>query len=348
MYSESDIDGAVTAGVLTPAAATAFRAHVAALRQSPAVDEEQFRLLTGFNDIFVSIAILLLLVAVSWIGVAIAPSVGAILVAATSWGLAEYFTRQRRMALPSIVLLIAFLTGIALALWLLSIGDDSARVERLGANGNEQAMVLSLTAAMVSALTAFAAWLHWRRFMVPITVAASAVAIVGIVMSVVLGIMPALRSAVFPLVLVAGLAMFAFAMRWDISDRARVTRRSDVAFWLHLAAAPMIAHALFNLLGVFDGTMTVGRAVMVLALYIGFALVALAIDRRALLVSSLVYVLYALSALFKQAGAVELSAAFTAFIIGSALLLLSAFWHPMRRRVVALAGPRLAGSVPPV
>ena len=47
-------------------------------------------------------------------------------------------------------------------------------------------------------------------------------------------------------------------------------------------------------------------------------------DRRALLVSSLAYVLFALYALFKQAGAVELSAAFTALVIGSALLLLSA------------------------
>jgi hypothetical protein len=72
----------------------------------------------------------------------------------------------------------------------------------------------------------------------------------------------------------------------------------------------------------------------VIALYVALGLTALAIDRRALLVSALAYVLFALSELFKQVGAVELSIALTALIIGSALLLLSAFWHQARSMVV--------------
>ena len=55
------------------------------------------------------------------------------------------------------------------------------------------------------------------------------------------------------LVLIAGLGVFTLAMWWDRSDRVRQTRRSDVAFWLHLLAAPMIAHPVFHLLGVTDG-----------------------------------------------------------------------------------------------
>ena len=86
MYSESDIDGAVTAGALSPQAAEAFRRHVAAAQAAPAVDEEHFRLLTGFNDIFVSIAILLLLVAVAQIGSRVAPHLPGAFVAATAWG----------------------------------------------------------------------------------------------------------------------------------------------------------------------------------------------------------------------------------------------------------------------
>ena len=50
-----------------------------------------------------------------------------------------------------------------------------------------------------------------------------------------------------------------------------------------------------------------------------------------MLVSALAYVLYALTELFKQFGAVELNVALTALVIGSALLLLSAFWHQARR-----------------
>jgi hypothetical protein len=65
MYSESDLEAAVAAGVLTPGPGRAlpgFRRRPAGIRRP--VDEEHFRLLTGFNDIFVGIAALILLVAV--------------------------------------------------------------------------------------------------------------------------------------------------------------------------------------------------------------------------------------------------------------------------------------------
>ena len=52
-----------------------------------------------------------------------------------------------------------------------------------------------------------------------------------------------------------------------------------------------------------------------------------------------------LNELFRQFGAVELNVALTALVIGSALLLLSAFWHQARAMVVRpLAGqPASAG-----
>jgi hypothetical protein len=128
--------------------------------------------------------------------------------------------------------------------------------------------------------------------------------------------------------------MFLFAMWWDGSDRARTTRRADVAFWLHLLAAPMIVHPVFTLLGLNDGNATIGEGLIVIALYVVLGLTALAIDRRALLVSALAYVLFAMQQLFKQFGAVELNIALTALVIGSALLLLSAFWHQARSAVV--------------
>ena len=100
----------------------------------------------------------------------------------------------------------------------------------------------------------------------------------------------------------------------------------------------MIAHPLFSSLGVMDGGGSVGiaSALGVVAIYVLFGLVALAIDRRALLVSALAYVLAALTFLFDRFGAVELNFALTALVIGSALLTLSAFWAPIRTRVVEL------------
>jgi hypothetical protein len=207
-----------------------------------------------------------------------------------------------------------------------------------GADPDERVAAVLIGACALAA--AGAAWLHWRRFMVPITVAAGAAAIAGTVIALAVAAIGPDRidpeRALMPMVFVAGLAIFAFAMRWDTSDRERQTRRSDVAFWLHLLAAPMIAHPLFTWFGVTEGgQIGLGAAVGVLLVYVALGLVALAVDRRALLVSALVYVLFALGSLFERFGAVELNLALTALVIGSALLTLSAFWSPIRRTVVS-------------
>ncbi len=338
MYSESDIDNAVTAGVLTPAVANAFRNHVAAARETPAVDEEHFRLLTGFNDIFVSIALVILLMAVGQIGGSFARGIGAAAVAAVACGLAEFFTAKRRMALPSILLLLAFVGGIAGAVSLFGLAA-------IGADASDRAQALISALAAVAA--AAGAWVHWRRFAVPITIAAGVAALVGLALALLLAAIPAAKAAIWPLMAIAGAGVFALAMRWDLSDRDRITRRADVAFWLHLAAAPLIAHPIFKMLGVFGNEIGIGTALIVLALYLAFGFIALAVDRRALLVSSLVYVLYAMYTLIKTSGAVELSAAITGLVIGSALLSLSAFWQPMRRRVIGTLGD-LGRRLPPV
>ena len=351
MYTDSDLEAAVAAGALSPEAAAALRNHVSASRALPAVDEEHFRLLTGFNDIFVTIAALILLTAVSWIGDALRPAgdwtgpspFSGLFVAAAAWGLAEFFTRKRRMALPSIVLLLAFVGGVfvtAGAMAGLTVGESALQDnEPLGA----------LLLAGSAAIAAGAAWLHWRRFHVPITVAAGAAAVVGVAIGTIaflVGETEALKDILLSFALLLGIGVFLFAMWWDASDPRRETRRSDVAFWLHLLAAPLIVHPVFSLLGLTDGSATVMEAVLVVLVYIGLGLTALAIDRRALLVSALAYVLWALSDLLERFGAVELSFALTAFVIGSALLLLSAFWHSARRAVVTQLPAGLQAKLP--
>ncbi|HOB13631.1 MAG TPA: hypothetical protein PK680_07370 [Novosphingobium sp.] len=338
MYSEADLQSAVTAGAISHEAAEALRAHAMGLRSAPSADEEHFRLITGFNDIFVTIAAVLLLVAAAGIGHAIAPGVAGLLIAGSAWMLAEFFTAKRRMALPSIVLLLAFVGGVA-AIPINYLAETEPHLSNT---------VSALIGAGIGLLAAGAAWLHWRRFMVPITVAAGAgalaVTVIALIVSALMAGNPDRNPEPFllPMVFAAGLAIFAYAMRWDMTDPQRETRRSDVAFWLHLLAAPMIAHPLFHWLGVSDGE-NIGAfsALGVLAIYILMGLVALAVDRRALLVSALAYVLLALTWLFREFGAVELNVALTGLVIGSALLALSAFWTPIRSALVA----RLPGTM---
>jgi hypothetical protein len=267
-------------------------------------------------------------------------------IAATSWGLALFFTGRRRMALPSILLLLAFVGGVLAT-------SAFALVQIIGPDRfNNDNQVLAATVGGVSAaIAAAAAWLHWRRFHVPITVAAGAAAVAGLFLAIVVAIVQPVdshsaKNLILGFVLLLGIGMFLFAMWWDSSDRARLTRRSDVAFWLHLLAAPMIAHPIFALLGLTNGRVSTVEGLLVVGLYVLFGLTALAVDRRALLVSALAYVLYALTELFKQFGAVELNIALTALVIGSALLLLSAYWHQARRLIVMRLPSSLQGRLP--
>jgi hypothetical protein len=361
MYSQQELDEAIAAGVISADAANALRAYVESQRTIAIPDEEQFRLITGFNDIFVSIAAAILLFAVGWIGQSIGQATGLFIsdhgeigpsflaplaIAITSWGLALFFTARRRMALPSILLLLAFVGGVLAT-------SAFALVEIIGPDrfNNDNQLLAATVGGISTAIAAVAAWLHWRRFHVPITVAAGAAAIAGLFLAIVVGIVQpgdneSAKNLILGFVLVLGIGMFLFAMWWDASDRARLTRRSDVAFWLHLLAAPMIAHPIFALLGVTSGNVGTAEGLLVVGLYILFGLTALAVDRRALLVSALAYVLYALTELFKRFGAVELNIALTALVIGSALLLLSAYWHQARRLVVKQLPANLQARLP--
>jgi len=355
MYSQTEIDEAIASGALSADAANALRAFVERQRALPTQDEEQFRLITGFNDIFVAIAAAILLFAVGFIGQWIGTRVGTaidgdgpsflapLFVAATSWGLALFFTAKRRMALPSILLLLTFVGGVfgAVGIGLATLVQNPPP--------NQEALYAGMVASASGAVAAIAAWLHWRRFRVPITVAAGAAAVAAIAVGLLiaaLGEVETYRNAILSLVLVLGVGVFLFAMWWDSSDRARLTRRSDVAFWLHLLAAPMIVHPVFTLLGLNDGNATIGEGLVVVLLYVVIGITALAIDRRALLVSALAYVLFALNQLFERFGAVELNVALTALIIGSALLMLSAYWHQARAMVVRPLPDNLKARLP--
>ncbi len=340
MIEQRDLDAAVGAGIIDTATATRLVDFTRDYRRGVAgPDEEAFRLLTGFNDIFVTIAVGLLLFALGTLGGRIAPALGAALVAAASWGLAEYFTRIRRMALPSLALLLAFVASVffvGVAVFGVGTGDDANTATRVGFGSGGSANGSPIGLALAAAMSTAAAFAHWRRFHVPITVAAGAAAVAGLVLALVSAIGIIAPNVLLGLVLIAGLCIFALAMHFDARDRARVTRWSDVAFWLHLLAAPMIVHPVFALAGLLKGSPAPGAAVAVIVVYGALTLVALAIDRRALLVSALAYVIYAIQALVSAGGALDMSLALTALVIGGFLVLLSAAWRPIRARVIGL------------
>ncbi len=343
MIEQADLDAAVAANLLTSEQRASLTEFVRQ-RQQMAIgaDEEQFRFITGFNDIFVTIAAVLLLVAVGALGARVDVWFGALAVALASWGLAEYFTRRRRMALPSIVLLLAFVGSVFVTLGAAIVritGVDNVQPDTV-----QGALYLGIagTGAVAAAVG------HWRRFQVPITVAAGAAALSAIAFAIVASIMGKDEDALLTAVSLCGVGVFAVAMRYDMSDRLRTTRRTDIAFWLHLLAAPMIIHPLVVMAGLDGPAMQPAEAMVIVAVYLAMTLVAIAIDRRALLVSGLAYMIFALQSLFKQTGDVDLGLALTCLVIGLFLVSLSAAWQRIRAAVMPLVPAYWAQRLPAV
>ena len=277
MYSQQDIDDAVASGVMTAEAADALRAHIERQRSTVIPDEEQFRLITGFNDIFVSIAAAILLFAVGWIGQKHRPGdrachlrawrdrtelrrpagdrsdllgTGALLHRAPPDGAAvdPATSGIRRRGSRHLGLLLAQI-----------IGPDrfSENDQLLGAlvggveRGDRRRRGLASLAPLPCAD-------HRRRRS-----------------SGRRGAVPRDRDRNHP----AGRQRkreerdsrfrpapwhrrvpVRHVVGWLRSRR--ITRRSDVAFWLHLLAAPMIAHPIFSLLGLNSGGVSAGEALL--------------------------------------------------------------------------------------
>jgi hypothetical protein len=330
MYTDEELDCAVVQGIFTGKSVAAFRAQLFASKGMSSADEENFSLITGFNDIFVVIACLLLLFSSLWAFRALDETLGLLVFMALSWGLAEFFVLKRKMALPAIVLLLAFVGGVFASY--ASLFDRLSELVLMGA----------------AILSAIAAYLHWRRFNVPITVAVGTAAAIGFLVALFAAVIPDAREWVLMVVFICGLMAFAFAMYWDASDRSRMTRRSDVAFWLHLVSAPLIIHPVFSGLDILEGNEGLFSLVIVLVLYLLMMLISIVVDRRIFMVSSLVYVLYALSNLLQAYGVIAYSFAVTGILIGAALLLLSAYWHFVRVKVLALLPSSYLQYVPKI
>ena len=341
--SDETLDKAVAQGVLTSQQVDMLR-HLERTRAASApaepADDEKFRFISGFSDIFVTIGLVLFLGALAYFARAIFNNAMAadIAVAVASWLLAEYFTRKSRMALPSIVLLLAYAGAVFLAV-----------TEALGSHGNWGFLrIYSGWPAFVGGLvTAGATAVHYWRFRVPITIAAGMAALVAAIVGLFFALAPGFADkAAMPLLLLCGLAVFTLAMRFDLSDPRRQTRRTDIAFWLHMLAAPLIVHPLVSgLIG--DGAMDTASALTILAIFVCLAFVALIVDRRAILVSGLSYVGFAFGSLVMNAGISGGVVPLTMLVLGALVLLLSAGWHALRRAMLPLLPAGLVRGLPP-
>jgi len=194
-------------------------------------------------------------------------------------------------------------------------------------------------AALVT-LGAMAAF-YWR-IRLPFCIALIAASALFLLFSILTQYAPSLTKNNLGLVIgLAGLAVFGAALAYDANDEHRTTRFADNAFWLHFLAAPLIIHGiaimgvalksdkLFSFIPVVSlGT---GDAILVLALVIALTLIGLAINRRALIVSSLGYTGFAITSLFMDASISIVTSLFLALLVlGGAIVFLGVGWHGAR------------------
>jgi hypothetical protein len=349
----------VAQGIITAEQAERLRA-LETSREPPefvaSPDDEQLRFLSGFSDIFVTIGLALFLGAAGYLAAKFSGPVAMwITIAIAAWLLAEFFTRVRRMALPSIVLLIVFaFAAFMAASQLLGAGVVQPHAYIPGSRPSVMGAVLNLDANRVSALggaafmTVLLTALHYLRFRVPITITAGCGALTGTVVAVALGLMPTLSpTATSAVIFVCGIAVFALAMQFDMSDRERLTRRTDIAFWLHLLAAPLIVHSLIRgIIGADTGKLGPESAVVIMVVFLALSFVAVLIDRRAMLVSGLTYAGIAFWTLIRQAGMSDMTTPFTILALGAFVLLLSAGWRPLRAAILRMLPAALTQRLP--
>ena len=337
MLTRNDLDEAVRSGIITTAQAESLLELPAKrheVRRDLSIRDERFVFMRSFNEFFIALGVVLL-----GVGLTTASSGETAFATAMSWafpvivwGLAEYLTAIKRYTLPSIVLAVLFSFAVVML--------AGRYAQPLPAEMESQPNWLGLPQFLhASDFTALAAmFLASLGFYVRFRLPFSLLLIVGSSIPLILLAIERLigwpdKGVVNIALLVIGLVVFAVGLRFDMSDRERLTRRSDCAFWLMLAAAPLIVHPVVSLLSALN-LADIAMNVLTLVAVAVFALIALIIDRRAFLVSSLIYlgasVISGIGAIAGEGNALWA----TLVVIGGAVILLGVGWQRARAFVM--------------
>jgi hypothetical protein len=355
MPSSEELNAAVDAGVIARADADRLAAFLAQHRATsgrqqaiaPGDDDaEAVRFVRGFHDIFLSIGVILLLLGIGYSTNIAREGFWFFTVAIAAWCLAEYLTGKKRLTLPSIVLSVAFgiSAGFAIDVLIHIIGG-------IKPPDAPEDQTFYRTETLIGAISALIASLgYYLRFRLPFTLAQIVVTTAFTVGAAIYLYSPGqLQIYDSPVFLLMGVAVFILAMRFDLKDPERNTILADNAFWLHLTAAPLIVHIGVGFVwGNNVANLSVGNALTILVLIAAIALIALVIDRRAMLVAGLFYFGAALFVLIRNTAIEEGTVfAITLLILGAALLLLGIGWRPARQFILTkLMPPALARHLP--
>jgi len=330
-FSKDDIRAAVASGVLNEGQAASLLALAQerlGVRDGLINDDEPFEFFKGFSEIFVTVGLWLLFSGILAFGAIVGGGIG---IAATgmilTWVFALYFTKKRRMSLPSISLAAGFgifLGGVSLyAMGGVNSNLDARHIMAMGAIG------------MIGML------IYFRVFKLPF-----AMFVFGIFgLALIYAAMSAQGSSLpfydFPKglfdlsensglaigSLVFGFLAFALGIYFDTKDPHRISRYSATGFWLHLLAAPAIVNTVA--LTLYNSGGTSGYLLTALLLFV-VTIISLIIDRRSFLTAGIGYlgaiIVWAMSSNLGDAD----SMVYTLLILGAFITALGTWWVQIR------------------
>lgn len=341
--STDDVKAAVGANIITEVQA-AYILRIAHRRQGLISDrvkeDEPFDLFLGFNEVFISVGIVLAYVGLSIFGgllAALATIISGIFIG-------YYFSVKKRMSLPAITMLILFT---------ISVGTFMASMpNELGISPIYYTLVIALSALLFH----YVCKVPSALLIVGVATLLTVMMLGGMIDTTIteFGWKEIRQSLQFDLgkapysalgSLIAGAVFFIFAMRFDLRDPYRLTRLSASGFWLHLVAACAIVNPIaltLYRLGTWPSSLVLVLTVLLLAI------LALVIDRRSFLLSSLAYLMVLLISFTDSTGHKTAYGGVVVIASGVLIIALGLNWHWLRARLLnALPDFRYKQDLPP-
>ena len=301
-------------------------------------NEDDLKFIRGFSDIFIAIGVGLLLFGLFGVlqtqfgGRDMLLGAPAFIGSAICWALAEYFGRKKRAHLPTFLITFAFWAFTASGFFGIFSDADNT--------------VLGIIFATLGILIAMG--IYYMRIKFPYCISTITITGLALIIAILYSISRNLILDNFALILMlCGIITIGFGVYYDMKDVKRVTRFSDNAFWLHLHGAPLLVHGLVWQFVTKSGALKLSNlrnldnhastATGILCIVGFMCLLGLTLNRRALVVSSLLYAIASVLYLVAKAGlSGNMALMMTLAIIGSAIILLGVGWDPIRNRLIKI------------
>ncbi|MDX2503865.1 MAG: hypothetical protein QNL62_05250 [Gammaproteobacteria bacterium] len=263
---------------------------------------EQLKFIRSFGDIFIALGVILLAFTSSQLA---ENTTHQLITIAVFFLIAEWLVGHKRLVLPGITLLLSILYFV------------NALVDRPSGVYESLDVFLMIITGL----------LFYIRYKMPFSLYPVAVGCIYLFIEL-SGINIIEHPYIFILL---GMAVFIVAMWYDTRDTQRVSSLSDNAFWLHLLAAPLIVHGVMVSLFLSKHSGMQANSLSIFLLFILFFFIALFVDRRAILVSSFAYALYAVYKFsYQQFMQVDNLTLFIFMGVGIFIIFFGTYWYKVR------------------